>query len=188
MVWNEENTLSNRERSLKLRRLVGLIDTPVDVLTCNTQELQKALEEPNSFTSQIVKEGELFMLDSIDAVKWKQRAMQDLCTIENNLKDDPEFLASLNCYLAQQAVEKLLKAYLLTKQQTLPKTHDLLFLLKKCSELNGDFLKLQSSVEILNIYAIEARYSGDFFDDIKVVQAKEAYEAALMVKEFVNQS
>jgi uncharacterized protein len=57
VVWNEENTLSNRERSLKLRRLVGLIDTPVDVLTCNTQELQKALEEPNSFTSQIVKEG-----------------------------------------------------------------------------------------------------------------------------------
>lgn len=57
VVWNEENTLSNRERSLKLRRLVGLIDTPLDVLTCNTQELQKALLEPNSFTSQIVKEG-----------------------------------------------------------------------------------------------------------------------------------
>ena len=126
------------------------------------------------------------MVDSIDAGKWKQRAMQDLRTIENNLKDDPEFLASVNCYLAQQAVEKLLKAYLLADRQTLPKTHDLLFLLKKCSELHEGFLKLQGSVEILNIYAIEARYPGDFFEVITAVQAKEAYEAALMVKEFVN--
>jgi len=39
----------------------------------------------------------------------------------------------------------------------------------------------------LNIYSIEARYPGDFFEDIKVVQAQEAYEAALTVKEFVNQ-
>lgn len=126
------------------------------------------------------------MVDSIDTGKWKQRAMQDIRTIENNLKDDPEFLASVNCYLAQQAVEKLLKAYLLVQQQTLPKTHDLLFLLKKCSELHKGFLKLQSSVEILNIYAIEARYPGDFFEDITAEQAKEAYEAALTVKEFLD--
>jgi HEPN domain-containing protein len=52
------------------------------------------------------------MVDSIDVNKWRQRAMQDLRTIANNLKDDPEFLAAVNCYLAQQAVEKLLKAYL----------------------------------------------------------------------------
>jgi hypothetical protein len=31
------------------------------------------------------------MVDSIDAVKWKQRAMQDLRTIENNLKEDSKF-------------------------------------------------------------------------------------------------
>lgn len=126
------------------------------------------------------------MVDSIDAGKWKHRAMQDLRTIENNLKDDPEFLASVNCYLAQQAVEKLFKAYLLVEQQTLPKTHDLLFLLKKCSEFKEGFLKLQSSVELLNIYAIEARYPGDFFETITAVQAKEAYEAAVVVKEFLD--
>jgi HEPN domain-containing protein len=67
------------------------------------------------------------MVDSIDVNKWRQRAMQDLRTIANNLKDDPEFLAAVNCYLAQQAVEKLLKAYLLAKQKGLLKSHDLLF-------------------------------------------------------------
>jgi HEPN domain-containing protein len=86
------------------------------------------------------------MVDSIDINKWRQRAMQDLRTISNNLKDDPEFLASVNCYLAQQAVEKLLKAYLLTKQKGLLKTHDLIFLLKKCSELDESILELQKSI------------------------------------------
>jgi hypothetical protein len=38
------------------------------------------------------------MVDSIDVNKWRQRAMQDLRTIANNLKDDPEFLAAVNCY------------------------------------------------------------------------------------------
>ncbi|TCL75139.1 hypothetical protein EDC14_100370 [Hydrogenispora ethanolica] len=57
VVWDEEKTLSNRERSLKLRRLIGMIDNPLDLMTCTTEELRKALAEPNSFTSQIVKEG-----------------------------------------------------------------------------------------------------------------------------------
>jgi hypothetical protein len=37
------------------------------------------------------------------------------------------------------------------------------------------------------LYAIEARYPGDFFDVITAVQAKEAYEAALKVKDFMEQ-
>jgi predicted nucleotidyltransferase len=59
VVWNDENILSNRERRIKLRRLIGMIDRPLDVLTCNTEELQRALREPHSFTSQIVKEGKV---------------------------------------------------------------------------------------------------------------------------------
>jgi predicted nucleotidyltransferase len=59
VVWNEEETLSNRERNIKLRRLIGMVDRPLDLLTCNTEELKKALKEPNSFISQIVKEGKV---------------------------------------------------------------------------------------------------------------------------------
>ncbi|TCL75140.1 HEPN domain-containing protein [Hydrogenispora ethanolica] len=127
------------------------------------------------------------MVDSIDPGKWFGRSLQDLRTIANNLKDDPEFLAPVNCYLAQQAVEKLLKTYLLAKKGELLKTHDLMFLLKKCTEIHEEFINLQSTVEILNAYAIEARYPGDFFDNISAAQAQEAYEAALSIKEFVNQ-
>jgi hypothetical protein len=59
--------------------------------------------------------------------------------------------------------------------------------LKKCSELDESILELQKSIEILNVYAIEARYPGDFFDIITAVQVKEAYEAALKVKDFMEQ-
>lgn len=59
VVWNEESTLSNRERRLKLRRLIGDFEKPLDLLTCTSSELAKALAEPHSFTSQIIREGRI---------------------------------------------------------------------------------------------------------------------------------
>ena len=59
VVWNEEGNLSNRERRLKLRRLIGDFEKPLDLLTCTSSELTKALAEPHSFTSQIVREGRI---------------------------------------------------------------------------------------------------------------------------------
>ncbi len=58
-VWDEESALSNRERRLKLRRLIGDFEKPLDLLTCTSAELAKALAEPHSFTSQIVREGKI---------------------------------------------------------------------------------------------------------------------------------
>lgn len=59
VVWDEEETLSNRERHLKLRHLIGDFEKPLDLLTCTSSELAKALAEPHSFTSQIVREGKI---------------------------------------------------------------------------------------------------------------------------------
>lgn len=59
VVWDEEAALSNRERRLKLRRLIGDFEKPLDLLTCTSTELAKALAEPHSFTSQIVREGRI---------------------------------------------------------------------------------------------------------------------------------
>ncbi len=126
------------------------------------------------------------MVDSTDYGKWMIRASQDLRTIENNFKDDPEFLASVNCYLAQQAAEKILKAFLLAKGKELPKTHDLLFLAKKCSEVNPQIHILQEDLELLNLFSIEARYPGDFFDEISAVQAEKAYQSVIGVKTFIE--
>ncbi|HBF37027.1 MAG TPA: hypothetical protein DDW50_06870 [Firmicutes bacterium] len=88
--------------------------------------------------------------------------------------------------LAQQATEKILKAFLLFKGKGLPKTHALLFLAKKCSEVNPQIHILQEALELLNLYSIEARYPGDFFDEISAIQAKQAYQSAMCVKTFIK--
>lgn len=59
VVWDEHKDLPNVKRRIMLRKLIGMIDSPVDILTCSLSELEAALAEQNSFTAQIVKEGEL---------------------------------------------------------------------------------------------------------------------------------
>ena len=47
------------------------------------------------------------------------------------------------CYHCEQAVEKYLKGFLVSKEQMPPKTHDLNNLCDLCSEHDHDFLQLQ---------------------------------------------
>lgn len=59
VVWDEKAELTNVKRRIILRKMIGIVESPLDILTCTTDELNKALEDKNSFTSQIVTEGEL---------------------------------------------------------------------------------------------------------------------------------
>ena len=59
VVWDEKAELTNVKRRIILRKIIGIVESPLDILTCTTDELNKALEDKNSFTSQIVTEGEL---------------------------------------------------------------------------------------------------------------------------------
>jgi predicted nucleotidyltransferase len=59
VVWDEKKELSNAKRRVFLRKLIGIVDSPLDILTCTTEELKKALVDKNSFTSNIISEGEL---------------------------------------------------------------------------------------------------------------------------------
>lgn len=58
IVWDENKDMSNIKRRIMLRKIIGMVDTPLDIITCTSDEFSKALEDENSFTSQIVKEGE----------------------------------------------------------------------------------------------------------------------------------
>jgi predicted nucleotidyltransferase len=59
VIWDEKRELSNVKRRIILRKIIGMVESPLDILTCTTEELYKALEDKNSFTSKIVSEGEL---------------------------------------------------------------------------------------------------------------------------------
>jgi predicted nucleotidyltransferase len=57
VVWDGVGHLTNRERRIKLRKLIGEREVPLDILTCTSEEFEEALQEPNSFTNIIMAEG-----------------------------------------------------------------------------------------------------------------------------------
>ncbi len=62
------------------------------------------------------------------------------------------------CYHAQQAAEKYLKAYLEEQRQPVPKTHELLDLLRLCLIFTQNFAVLHSPLSSLNSHDRMFRY------------------------------
>ena len=115
--------------------------------------------------------------------KWFRKAENDLLAIKNNLSA-VEIPADVCCFHAQQAVEKYLKAYLVSINIPFPKTHDLKMLLGFCAEINPIFSEIQVTIHSLFVYAITPRYP-DSIDDLTVEDAKQAYENAITIKQFI---
>lgn len=87
------------------------------------------------------------------------------------------------CFHAQQAAEKLLKAFLLDRQVAFPFTHDLVRLLLLCEGQDPSFAALLPVAELLTPYAVELRYDGEFWPSPGIV--RDARDAALAIKSFV---
>lgn len=94
---------------------------------------------------------------------WLRKADHDLLNIQNNLaaKDIPWDTV---CFHAQQAAEKVLKAFLVVRGRDLPKTHDLVALLTLCVECDADLAALESDCRKLTVYGVAARYPDDLFE------------------------
>lgn len=114
--------------------------------------------------------------------KWFKKAEEDLFVIKNILilEDAP---ANICCFHAQQSAEKYLKAYLISKNIVFPKTHDLELLVKLCIQINFGFNEILSNAISLINYAIVPRYP-DLLDDLTTEDAEQAYQNALIIKEF----
>ena len=115
--------------------------------------------------------------------KWFRKAESDLLVIKNNLSAE-EIPIDACCFHAQQAAEKYLKAYLVSKQISFPKTHDLQALLNICVVVDYIFNQLTEPIIGLSDYAIAPRYP-DAFDDLTIDDAKKAQKDALEIKDFV---
>jgi len=93
-------------------------------------------------------------------LEWQKKADDDLAVAEQL------FTASMNtltfcdaiCFHAQQAIEKILKAYLVKNNSSFIKTHSLTYLIDLCIKINPEFDQLQNEVEMLSPYAVETRY------------------------------
>lgn len=114
--------------------------------------------------------------------QWHIKAENDLTTANNEFKADKTVTDAI-CFHSQQSVEKYLKSYLIAQQIPIRNTHNITEILRLCIKIDADFRNLNFAIVLTN-YAVEIRYPDDFYiPDID--EAKEAYEMALKVKEFV---
>ncbi|MEK7396798.1 MAG: HEPN domain-containing protein [Candidatus Poribacteria bacterium] len=115
--------------------------------------------------------------------RWLIKAMEDFMVAKHELSfPEEEITTGAICFHCQQLVEKLLKAYLISKSVEIRKTHDLQLLLDLCLEQDIDFSKL--NVDNLTSYAVEIRYTDDFYTP-SVEEARECFEIASDAKDFI---
>jgi HEPN domain-containing protein len=93
-------------------------------------------------------------------IDWLKRAKSNLARARIGAISD-EILYEDLCFDAQQAVEKALKALCISKGIIFPKTHDIVYLFEL---LEQDFVIPEEirKAALLNEYAVEKRYPGDY--------------------------
>jgi HEPN domain-containing protein len=110
-----------------------------------------------------------------------RKASSDLVAMEASLKAGA---LDACCFHAQQAVEKLLKAYLANIRTTFPYTHNLSRLVALCEQSDPSFARMTIIVEPLNPYAVDLRYDVDTWPDEE--SARLAQAAAETIRDFVT--
>ncbi|MBM3745517.1 MAG: HEPN domain-containing protein [Acidobacteria bacterium] len=111
---------------------------------------------------------------------WVRKAESDMLAMDASFETGAYDAA---CFHAQQAVEKLLKAFLIHSGLPPIHTHNLARLLDQCTSIDPDFGTLSQAVVPLTPFAVEVRYDDDFWPTREV--AEEARLAARKAQAFV---
>jgi len=124
------------------------------------------------------------MTPRLDEIReWLQKAKNDLLSAQILMKHEPPVLdtASFHC---QQAVEKVLKAFLVWKGVSFEKVHSLTYFSDLCEAQEPRFGSLRERAEALAPYAVEIRYPGEVME-VSRKEAQEALATAEAVWDFV---
>jgi HEPN domain-containing protein len=92
---------------------------------------------------------------------WVRKASNDLHASQKLADEEKTFDCSV--FHTHQRAEKAFKAFIVSTQKSIPKTHDLGFLLSHCAEVDSEFMLLQEESKHLNPYANDSRYPNDYF-------------------------
>ncbi|MBI3103745.1 HEPN domain-containing protein [Candidatus Daviesbacteria bacterium] len=115
---------------------------------------------------------------------WLKLAEEDLKWAKASFEDK---IFRGACFAAQQAAEKSLKAYLVSKDIVTPKIHDLVALNQKCIKQVKEFEHLEEACNILSPYYLSTRYPDVAqFEEYSEIQTKDVIEQAEKVVSFVK--
>jgi HEPN domain-containing protein len=112
---------------------------------------------------------------------WLKRAKSNLGLAKRNWMFDEIFLEDL-CHNCHEAAEKALKGLLIFFDEIPPRTHNILALAQEISKYIPVPEQITDIGNILNPYAIEAKYPDDDDDDDYTI-LKDEYEQAYAASE-----
>ena len=114
---------------------------------------------------------------------WLSKASSDLLSARILVEQSPLVLgpAAFHC---QQAAEKTLKAFLVSRSVPFDRVHSLVYLVDLCEAKEPRFSSTREAAENLSPYAVEIRYPGDV-PEISRDEARQALAAAEAVMDLV---
>ena len=95
-----------------------------------------------------------------EAREWLTKAHDDLASARILVAHEPPVLSTA-CFHCQQAVEKALKAVLVSKGVAFEHVHSLPYLLDLCAAAGVHVADLRDGVEALSPFAVRIRYPGE---------------------------
>ncbi|MDR3314125.1 MAG: HEPN domain-containing protein [Oscillospiraceae bacterium] len=119
--------------------------------------------------------------DSAFVQEWLRIADMDMLTAEHMCEVHPAPLEII-CFHSHQVAEKLLKAYLFSRQVAPPKMHDLIRLCELCMAQDPLFCALAPTCGFLTLYGIQPRYPHDLQIDDNI--ARLCLQYANQIKDF----
>jgi HEPN domain-containing protein len=120
-----------------------------------------------------------------EARRWLRQADEDLLAARR-LAADADLPSRIACFLSHLAAEKMLKAYLISRDVPFPKSHDLADL-GSLVQTHAELRIADADLRRLNPWSIEGRYPGDIPDATRT-QAEMCIQSAERVAGAVHSS
>ena len=120
---------------------------------------------------------------------WLEQAEYDLKSARANL-ERKDF--SLVCFLSEQATQKALKGFLISRKQIHSQVHAITKLLKQAVKFNEEFDKFIDEGKILDKYYLSTRYPDTLpepllpFEAYSEKEAKEAMAISRRIFDFIH--
>ena len=99
------------------------------------------------------------MADSRRYADWYQKAETDLRGAQILSEHGAD--NSLVAFHCQQAIEKIIKGYILRETGRLLEGHSLVYLVRSASAFDGDFRRFMKDCAFVNQFYVETRYPAD---------------------------
>ena len=86
----------------------------------------------------------------------------------------------------QQAIEKMLKGFVLKHTKELLEGHSLVFLIRRASRIDEEMRKFTKDCAFVNQFYIETRYPADGPDEVDEYEVNECLQTAIDVLSYIN--